>query len=48
MGDAIPGLVVLGFRRKQAEKTMGGKPVSGTSQQLCLKLAGVLSRTAEG
>jgi hypothetical protein len=28
MGGAIPGLVVLGSVRKQAERAMGSKPVS--------------------
>ena len=28
MGGAIPGLVVLGSTRKQAEKARGSKPVS--------------------
>jgi len=28
MGDTIPGLVVLGFIRKQAEQAKGSMPVS--------------------
>jgi hypothetical protein len=28
MGGAIPGLVVLGARREQAEQARGSKPVS--------------------
>jgi hypothetical protein len=27
VGDAIPGLIVLGSIRKQAEQTSGGKPI---------------------
>jgi hypothetical protein len=30
MGGAIPGLVVLGSLRKQAEQAMGNRPVSST------------------
>jgi hypothetical protein len=30
VGDAIPGLVVLGSIRKQAEQGRGSKPVSST------------------
>jgi hypothetical protein len=30
VGGAIPGLVVLGSRRKQAGQTRGSKPVSST------------------
>jgi hypothetical protein len=31
MGGAIPGLVVLGSIRKQAEQVRGSKPISSTS-----------------
>ena len=30
VGGAIPGLVILGSIRKQAEQAMGSKPVSST------------------
>lgn len=30
VGNAIPGLVVLGYITKQAEQAMGDKPVSST------------------
>jgi hypothetical protein len=30
VGGVIPGMVVLGCIRKQAEQTMGSKPVSST------------------
>jgi hypothetical protein len=30
VGDAIPGLVVLGSIRKQAEQARGSKPISNT------------------
>ena len=33
VGDAIPGLLVLGSLRKQAEQTFRNKPVSSTSPQ---------------
>ena len=36
MGGAIPGLVVLGPIRKQAEQAMGSKPVSSTLHGLCI------------
>jgi hypothetical protein len=36
LGGAIPGLVVLGSVRKQAEQAMGSKPVSSTLHGLCI------------
>ena len=33
VGGAIPGLVVLGSMREQAEQTLGSKPVSSTPSQ---------------
>ena len=36
MGEAVPGLVVLDSVRKQAEQTMGSKPVSSTLHGLCI------------
>jgi hypothetical protein len=36
VGVAIPGLVVLGSIRKQAEQAMGSRPVSSTLHGLCI------------
>jgi hypothetical protein len=36
VGGAIPGLVVLGSIRKQAEQAMESKPVSSTLHGLCI------------
>ena len=36
MGGTIPGLVVLGSVRKQAEKAMRNKPVNSTLHGLCI------------
>jgi hypothetical protein len=36
VGGAIPGQVVLGSIRKQAEQAMGNKPVSSTLHGLCI------------
>ena len=36
MGGAIPGLVVLGSIRKQAEQARGGKPVKNIPPRLCI------------
>ena len=33
---AVPGLVVLGLLRKQAEQALGSKPVSSTLHGLCM------------
>jgi hypothetical protein len=38
VGGAIPGLVVLGSIRKQAEQAMGSKAVSSTSLWLLHQL----------
>jgi hypothetical protein len=36
VGDAIPGLVVLGSVRKQDEQARGSKPVRNTPHGLCI------------
>ena len=36
VGGAIPGLVVLSSRRKQAEQARGSKPVTSTLHGLCI------------
>jgi hypothetical protein len=36
VGGAIPGLIVLGSIRKQAEQDRGGKPVRNIPHGLCI------------
>jgi len=36
MGGAVPGLVVVGSIRKQAEQARGSKPVSNILHGLCI------------